>query len=168
MSTCWSVAGPAAKVCVDPDSVVALPHAVVQVAETVALANPERSSVTCITTAIAPGSVVTSTLAGSAANAVRTGGVVSAAALAAVAAMPLPTVATVVIAAKKAMPRSARRWAETPDCTDMTRPPPAIAWAQPAEMALGKPWAAVKAAAGSGQELAQIGAVPALLQRLRM
>src|SRR5712675_345133 len=89
-STCSSVGGPAENVGFDPVKTVTAPQPLVQLAVTVPLANPDKSSVTWSATPIAPAPPVTSTLVGSVVTDVRTGGVVSVTALAATTAtMPL-------------------------------------------------------------------------------
>src|SRR3954453_5985345 len=95
MSTCSSVGGPAENVWFDPVSTVTAPQPLVQLALTVPLANPDKSSVTCSATPIAADPPVTSTLDGSVVIEVSAGGVVSVSALALIATMPLPTLAVV-------------------------------------------------------------------------
>src|SRR5437588_6266286 len=120
MSTCSSVGGPDVNVWLEPDNEVTAPQPLAQLAVTVALAKPARSSVTCKTTPIAPGPSVTSTLAGSVVTEVKTGGVVSVTALAEMAARPPPTLAAVAIATMNPSARPARLL----DSGLMTRLPP--------------------------------------------
>src|SRR3954447_13999117 len=110
MSTCSSVGAPAENVGFDPVNTVTAPQPLVQLALTVPLAKPDKSSVTCSATPIAPAPPVTSTLAGSVANDVKTGGVVSTTALAEMAAKLPPTLAAVAVAAMKASARRTRRF----------------------------------------------------------
>src|SRR5881275_1505973 len=107
-STCSSVGAPAENVGFDPVSTVTAPQPLVQLA--VPLANPDKSSVTCSATPIAPAPPVTSTVDGRVANDVKTGGVVSVTALAEMAAKLPPTLAAVAVAAMKASARRARRF----------------------------------------------------------